>query len=60
MISLHPCPVCFAVGFTIGKDKKGKTVPSCGHAYSFKGSKAAKMMDRQFVMTEYGMERKSK
>lgn len=39
-----------------GKDKKGNTLTSCGHKFSFSRSKSKKEMDRKYIQTPWGLE----
>jgi hypothetical protein len=36
--------------------KNNKKIGSCGHTWKFKQSKSAKLMDRKYVKTEFGLE----
>lgn len=58
-ISAKPCPICQKLAFTIGSDKKGKKILSCGHAVKFKKTRSQKEMDRKYVQTEFGLELRS-
>lgn len=55
-ISKKPCPICKEMGITIGSDKKGKKILSCGHKVKFKKTRSEKDMDRKYVSTPYGLE----
>lgn len=51
------CPICHNPMFITGKDSKGRTLTSCGHAYKFKRSKSEKMAERMYVRTPWGLEK---
>jgi hypothetical protein len=55
-ISQKPCPICQQLSITIGCDKKGKKILSCGHTVSFKRTRSEKEMDRKYISTPYGLE----
>ena len=55
-ISQKPCPICQQLSITIGCDKKGKKILSCGHKIHFKNTRSQKEMDRKYVQTEFGLE----
>ena len=55
-MSQKPCPICQQLSITIGSDKKGKKILSCGHKVSFKRTRSEKDMDRKYVMTAWGLE----
>jgi len=52
----HPCPICHELVIVIGMTKNNKKIGSCGHTWKFKKSKSAKLMDRKYVKTEFGLE----
>jgi len=55
----QPCPICSDPMFIVGSDRKdGSKITSCSHSYSFKKTKAQKMMDREFNTFPWGLERK--
>jgi hypothetical protein len=54
--SFRPCPICKELMITIGRDAKGKSLTSCGHAYSFKKTKSQKDMERKYIETLWGLE----
>lgn len=55
-LSKKPCPICQELGITIGTDKKGKKILSCGHKIKFKKTRSEKDMDRKYISTPYGLE----
>lgn len=55
--SIHPCPICKTPSFIIGTNSKGKKIGSCGCTYKFKQTKSQKEMSRNYIRTEYGLER---
>lgn len=55
-ISKKPCPICQVLGVTIGTDKKGKKILSCGCKVKFKKTRSEKEMDRRYVQTAWGLE----
>jgi hypothetical protein len=51
-----PCPICHEMMIIVGKDKKGKKIASCGHAFKFKKTRSQKEIDRKYVQTPWGLE----
>lgn len=58
VISKHPCPICRNPEmFIIGQSDKGEKITSCGHKFSFKKTRSQKINERQYIKTEWGLER---
>lgn len=55
-INDRPCPICHETIWVIGKTKKGESIASCGHVFSFKKSKYQKEFDKKYQMTPWGLE----
>lgn len=56
-LSKRPCPICSKLIFIIGKNKDNKSIGSCGCKFKFKKTKSEKMMDNNYVVTEWGLEK---
>lgn len=57
-ISIRPCPICHQMTTLIGQDDKGKKIFGCGHKARFRRTRSQKEMDRKYVSTPFGLERK--
>jgi len=54
--SIYPCPICQQPMTIIGLNNKNKKIASCGHVFSFRKTKSAKMLDRKYIQTPFGLE----
>jgi len=57
--SKFPCPICKKLMWVVGQNNKGEKIGSCGHEWSFKRTRSQKEMDRKYITTPFGLEKRS-
>lgn len=53
----RPCPICRDLVFVTQRYNNGYLLASCGHKFRFKKTKSEKIMDRNFIVRPWGLEK---